>query len=305
MLTKFLLIIFILINVIECKNLTYGELAQHHLSKKINIFNNFLPDLSENSKPGDLSDLRISILDLRSYLDIFSYAFSIQTVDIFYLIRNDLNDGYTYIGNFDDLQNVHYTPEDMDKLLNKCLSFKNNYNNHSDRYNYDDYIKNPDLIHLYFRDKDKLSKDFWGNISYTPSENLSGYSNIGILLKGQIENLLTQYPIILNLDDVCQDDQHTIMHNFRKLLRSILYIIDDFPKVSNVDLSKNRKTINNVRSTLGKINDIINEYVYYTKKGQPSDDLKKQANDMFDKLKNNMENINLDKILLYIIQHLN
>lgn len=244
---------------------TYGDLAKEHNSEKYSTFVGNLGSLTSNVKPGDLGNLRKSIISTRSFLDVFVYAYNNDITDIFKILRKELNKLYTDIGNFDDLQHVNYSPSDAKRLLEICLKDKDKFNKGNKEYNYESYVKNPNLIKLYDRPKSELSIDFWGNITYTPEESYSGLQNLGLLVKGQLENLIDTYHAFINLTDIYDPKTHDQFHAYRKLLRGFNFITSYFnvfnKTVEGFTITKE------AYSKIGKINDEINEYEYYTKKG--------------------------------------
>lgn len=265
-------------------SIRYQDLSLNYVPKSYQRLN--LNSLGNQSTPGDLGSLRKSILLLRTYLDIFVYAYPINSPDIFEIIRDDLNKLYTSIGNFDDLQNVNYTSSDRDKLLNKCLKDKFNYLQDDQGYKFDVYIKSIN-DKLYYRNKFNLSRDFWGNVSQIPNETLSGYQNIGLLSQGQLENCIQGYTVIVSLNDIWRSSIHEQFHDYRKLIRASVFIPNFFPDVFNRDVSKDANVVYSGYSKFGKVNDVINEYQYYEKKGyqKEADKKMKQVNQMWTDLK--------------------
>ncbi len=256
--------LFVLLFCYLAKSASYGELAQDHVSSKYNIFLSNLGSLNPNCKPGDLGTLRKSIISVRSFLDIFVYAYNNASPDVFKLLRKELNELYTDIGNFDDLQHVNYSPSDAEKLLKFCLKDKDKFNKNKKEHNYGTYINKPSLDKLYMRDKSELSIDFWGNISALPIETYSGIRNLGLLVKGQLGSLIEAYDPFVNLTDIYERKIHDQFHAYRKLIRGFNFVtsyFNVFNKTVNYDVTKE------AYGRIGKINDEINEYEFYTKKG--------------------------------------
>ena len=251
-------------------------------------YNKIDVNFDSNTKPGELSSLRKSLLMTRSYLDIFCYAYPIgNDQDIFLILRDSLNKGYTEIGDFDDLQHVNATNSDIKKYLDKCLKWKDEYQSVQSKFDIDGYLKSPN-DKLFFRNKTDLSKDFWGNVKQVPLYNISGYQNIGLLSKGQIENCLNDYDNVISIDNLCTPETHDQFHNYRKLIRSTILIPSTFDQVYSDDPSTIVSFLIKVHTNFGKINDQINEYEWYIKKGDNQEAQKKKSvvSSMWSDLKN-------------------
>jgi hypothetical protein len=248
--------------------ITYNELSVKYTKAAYSKIN--LDDLNENSNPGDLGPLRKSILLTRTYLDIFVYSYptgtSLSNPDIFEILRSDLNKGYTLIGNFDDLHFVNYTSSDKQKLLGKCLDWKSVFASDIGTCNFGKYLS-ASGSKLYYRNKTELSTDFWGLIPEVPELNLTGYQNIALLSTGQINNCITNFHIIVKLEEIWKDEYHEQFHDYRKLIRGINFIPNYFPEAYKINVGKYTDILQDAYNSFGKLNDIINEYSYYEKKG--------------------------------------
>lgn len=120
---------------------TYGELAKDLGTLFYDNMKTALPSLNDTSLPTTVKAVRKAVLYLRDSLDIFVYSY--PDVDqkeysrlyfFFFLlpfysntwgiIRVLLDEGYTFIGEFQDLQYSHPTPKEQAKLLQKCLDVR-------------------------------------------------------------------------------------------------------------------------------------------------------------------------------------
>lgn len=287
-------------------NVSYTNLS---LKYTYNAFTNIDTSiLNQDSNPGDLGKLRKQLLLTRTYLDIFIYAYPIngtgkyQDVDCSEVLRKNLNKGYTAIGNFDDLQHVNYTKSDRSKLLNKCLNWKSDFNKDIDNYNFKEYLNNVSEV-IYLRPKKELSVDFWGNISFIPTRVLGGYQNIGMLASGQLNISLIDYDYTVGLENIWETKYHNIFHDYRKLIRSINFLANKFSEIYSVDVSKYIQHLEKAYTSLGKINDLINEYVYYNKNGDSGKAARKQQEivDKWKDLRDWFNQINLRGLLEKLI----
>lgn len=272
---KILLFVLFVLFVCDTSSISYQDLSKKYVLSAYDKID--LSQMSSNSEPGDLGSLRKSILLSRTYLDVFAYAYSSQSPDLFLILRDDLNKGYTDIGNFDDLQHVNYTSEDKDKLLNKCMKWKTSYQNDEGQYNFNRYLNSPNGNNLYPRSKYNLSSDYWGNISQVPNNNLTGYENIGLLSKGQLTNCLSQYSYIISLTEIWEEEYHDLFHDYRKLIRGINFIPNRFPEVYSGNVDKYTSVLDNAYTKFGNLNDLINEYSYYESHGYQREADKKRG----------------------------
>lgn len=246
---------------------TYAQLS---LRYTYNAFMNInLGVVNNDTNPGTISALRKQLLLTRTYLDIFCYAYELTEChggDCFLVLRKTLNKGYTLIGDFDDLQHVNYTESDRIKLLGRCLEWKQEFRDDIDNNNFKKYLTNVST-HMVMRPKSDLSIDFWGNVTAVPDGNLSGYQNIGLLSTGQLKDCINAYTFTVNLEDIWNKQYHNLFHDYRKLIRSINFVGNYFPAVYSQNIKTEIHQLEKAYTLLGKINDLINEYVYYTKRG--------------------------------------
>lgn len=271
--------IFLIILVGVCKSSeTYGSLSERYVPKSYNDFTSKLSILHDGIKPGSLTSLRRSIIAVRSFLDIFIYAYPLDVDDTALILRKDMNKLYTDIGNFDDLHFVKYDPHDAEKLLKKCLNAKSNYDGHDKKYGYSSYINRPSKDKIHIRDKDKLSIDFWGHIPVIPTEGRTGVQTLGELAKGQLKILLEGYTKFVNLTDVCNKAIHEQFHDYRKLIRGFNFVGSYFDDIFNRTVKLT--PLSDAYHKIGKINDMINQYLFYISKGNndKAETIKKHLN---------------------------
>jgi hypothetical protein len=283
---------------------TYGDVAKDTIPGSYNKFLDNLHILHEGVKPGTLGNLRRSIISLRSYLDVFTYAYPFNnlhdTEDVFLHLRKDLNKLYTSIGNFDDLHFVNYSPHDAEKLLDVSLKDKVKFETNDRTYGYVTYVKSPSKKLMYPRDKALLSIDFWGKLDAVPLAEFTAQKNLAILALGQINKLISDYTQFTNLTDICNEEVHTQFHDYRKLLRGFNFVGSDFGYVFNKTI--NLGILSESYHSIGKINDEINEYIFYMSKGNENKaiELKKKVKIDWDKLKSWFNSVKLYDIMVRI-----
>jgi len=245
-----------------------------------------LSSLDKKSMPDNVKPFRKSLLSARNGLDIFAYAYPETSMkekkgkgdsDVFRLLRKDLNDGYTLVGNFQDLENVNYTKKDFETRLEACLTWKKTFETDISKYNYKSYVQSASTKKLFDRKKADLSRDFWGNVPATPSLSLNGYQNVAVLGGGQIQEAVNYYDATYNLTEIWDTKYHTEFHDYRKLLRSIEFVGTEFPQIFNANVTIELNLIDTAYGTFGNLNDLINEYVYYHTNGDSKKADKKKA----------------------------
>lgn len=156
-------------------------------------------------------------------------------MDTWQALRDDLNDGYTLLGDFQDLAHslVDYNQTDSDQKKALCLDWQDRMSRHAEERYYWQYISAPPAQDKLYKHK-HTSRLFWGYNGVKPSLELSGQANLVRMVRdSQLGRLLGTYPALLQLagEDVLQDPGHAQFHDFRKLLRSILGTLTLFPEL--------------------------------------------------------------------------
>ncbi len=68
---------------------------------------------------------------------------------------------------------------------------------------------------MFVRDKSALSKDFWRATNSTPSLSLTGYQNVAVLMRGQLDAASAAYAVAYNLTKIWREASHPVFHNYR------------------------------------------------------------------------------------------
>jgi hypothetical protein len=226
-------------NNVATGNMTFGEVASAAAAGKWAAMEALLPSLNNASVPlsNGLEDLRDALLDIRDVLDIFPQAYPIwasSQADNWVVMRAALNDGYTLIGDYQDLHRVTPSPATQEAMLNGLLRWKNEFENASVQYHFQDYLQNPDPTLLWFRNTSELSYIFWGNTTARPSSNLTGIENIALLAGAQIQHLRERYFVLRSFENLTTDDNANYMHDYKKQLRALQQVSSKwYPSVLN------------------------------------------------------------------------
>jgi len=231
--------------------------------------------LNDTSLPSDIKSLRTSLLSVRNLLDVFVFAYNPfndktdKHDDIFTVARADMNEGYTWIGNFKDLDDSHvnYTYAQMVALRVKCLKWQEKYYKHAKKYNYSEYIVTPSTDKLYERSTKELSPFFWGAVDgLRPSLTRGGYENIAYLMESLTSLALKNYVEWLNLTQIYGDATQLVFHAYRKLIRGVNSVSDFASEIyiANATCVKGSlSTTNSFFGLIGKVHDQITAYDYY------------------------------------------
>jgi hypothetical protein len=276
---------------------SYGDLALTSSPSSFATALQYLSWLNKSSMPTGVKPARKALLSSRSFFDVFAYAYpkteaSGSNDEIFDKIRADLDEGYEFVGVFQDLQYVSYSEKDFEKRLGDVLDWKDKFENHVDKYNYVKFSKAARTDKLYDRKKSDLSNEFWGAVEEVPSLKDSGLENVAELVNGQYRESKNYYDDIIDLEKVWKTEYHDAFHEFRKLLRSIEFCSISFPAIyGSYNTTVSMLLLHSAYDQLGAINDVVNEYVYYKDAGknnkaeEAQDEVKKLWNALQDWLK--------------------
>jgi len=171
------------------------------------------------------------------------------------------------VGNFQDLSKVNYTQKDYHARLDPCLAWKKDFVANIKIFNYNKFVNSISSKYLYKRSKKDLSKDFWRHVKGEPNKNKTGLQNIAYLVHGQITDAIDNYNAMYILEDIWQEQYHTQFHDYRKLLRAIEYVSDEFMGIWTAPAKPLLNIIDNAYGKFGDINDEIGEYTYYKSNG--------------------------------------
>jgi len=222
--------------------------------------------------PSDVKVLRKSLLACRDMIDIFSFAYPNSTKvsgkkrDVWYKIREDFDQGYTLVGNFQDLNHsgIDYNQTELIHRRKACLDWKDTFSSHSSKFKYDIFILHPSTTELFYRPVTDLSAYYWEFVDIYPSFSKTGLENIA-LLEQKLVNLAEKNFTQLNkVEHPYDTTQHTFFHDYRKLMRSITTIQNYFNVIKNTAcVSGALTTLNNIYDKLGNINDEVVAFDYY------------------------------------------
>jgi len=260
-------------------NPSYNDLATQYVPSLYTTSVNLLPSMNSSTMPTDVKTLRKALLYCRDMLDIFAYAYpnnteiGSKTMDIWVDIRGDFNDGYTIIGNFQDLAHsgVNYNKKQLKERRNDCLDWKSSFVKNIQKYDYELFVNKVSSSQLFYRDPSELSAFYWEYVNVYPKSSLSGIENIAALERGLLNLADKNYTIMTGLTAPYEDAQHTLFHDYRKLLRSITSTSEYFAVFKqNTCVDSTIQTLNTMYDNLGNINDEVVAYEYYVQNDEKS-----------------------------------
>jgi len=255
---------------------SYGELALKNVEPEFSAFEAGLKKFDKNSEPGHVKNTRGPLANARTMLDVFAYAYPSASkadapanTDVYLVLIDDLTEGHNLLGDYSDLGSVNYSKSDKEKLLGKCLDWKAKYEKHAKEYDYPKYVKSPSKSALHTRKKSELSGHFWGNVKEVPSEKLTGIENIALLQYGQLTQVIELYDVFRHYTTIWNEKVHEKFHDYRKDLRYLHQVGKGFKQIYK-DEKKGMKAVelaDAAEHNLGPINNRIEAYFYYEKKG--------------------------------------
>lgn len=203
--------------------------------------------LNATTAPNDpyLSAFRKSLIAARDVLDIFVFAYPTPandkhgknaSLDLWARVRNDINFGYTAIGDYQDLNNI-IDPEEsvVEAMRNTCITWRDAFLANVEQYNYSSLFTSADISGaIYTRPQSELSLKYWGNCNQKPSSALSGIENIAVLFSCMIDELSAQLPVVQALTQMYVLDQVTVLHDYKKQLRALRTLSNWYPSLWNV-----------------------------------------------------------------------
>eukprot|EP00198_Chlamydomonas_reinhardtii_P013099 XP_001702436.1 predicted protein [Chlamydomonas reinhardtii] len=297
---------------------SYADLAARVVPAKLRQALKLLPCLTADTGPGEVKPLRVSLLEAREQLDVFSFAFpnrirdaeplasaEVLTTwgrvkaaigellraivdwinkhvidtgvrglgrDLWLDMRADLDEGYEVLGDFQDLDHslVEYNQTDMEVKRAVCLDWQRRISRHSATDRYLEFVSTPLHSDELYTHKHS-SKLFWGYNGVTPDTALTGLQNLALMMRSsQLAQLLAWYPNVTALqpDDLLQDPGHTTFHKFRKLIRSILAVLAEFPELLGPGRKEpHTRVAERLFHDLGQTNDKVFAYQFYSSRG--------------------------------------
>lgn len=253
-------------------SITFGELAQQMLPCYYSKMMSGLAVITDDVMPDQIYSERKAILEARDLMDVFSPVYPPSTSsasdddDMWMVLRSYLDDGYTVLGDFQDLYASHanYTSEYFDILQGLVLTWNVEFETFRETHDIPTYLSaSPSLTSKHFS-HDKESKLFWRRVEKLPRGNDLATDSLHILGAEQVHTTFQYMKKIAPLTSVLDTVGHAQYHEVRKLLRSLL---DEYKLFGTLMFPDTNLTlvamseIDTARHLLGDMND---HYVAYT-----------------------------------------
>jgi len=251
---------------------SYGDLASLSMAKYLPVFLQQLPTLNANSSAGGVNVLRKSALYVRDLLDLFCFAYPLSDPDLWTLARKNMNDGYTVLGDFQNLNHsaINYTQAQYQHLLNKTLEWQADFYALNNTDNIVQYLLLNNLTQIYERNISTLSEFFWQIVPFplfynvTDTNYTSGYSLLTYLTNALLQMAEDRYWPVYNLTDITVPSEHTEFHDYRKLIRAINALTAFYPLiVMNNNTNNSLNLLLAVYNNFGDTNDVVTAYLFY------------------------------------------
>jgi len=260
------------------EDLSYAALGNDSIPENYFSLLEELPSLNSSTQPWEVHTLRKNIGYFRDLLDMFVYAFNNCTgdscTDLWGKLRKDVNDGYTLIGNYQDLNHsgVNYTNAQRIQLLDVCLSWLDNFTKDMKTYDYASVVWTADPNAMFVRPKSKLSPYFWGQVVPIPDLAITGLQNLAILEYALSLESVLNYTTVMTLPEVYTTQNHSIFHGYRKLSRSILSIAT-YSVFDKLSCTENALAIVlDMYNNFGNLNDEVTAYQIYKENGEQEEE---------------------------------
>jgi len=253
---------------VHSRDATYGELGGIAVVAQIENMKAQMPKLKDADALTSVKALRQAVLRVRDTIDIFVFAYPDvdQKDNTWQTLRESLDEGYTLIGDFQDLQHVtNPDPKEQAKKLQKCLDWQADWEGKKKKNSWIDYIKSPKPNKL-TTPRVQFSY-YWKKIQKVPKDTLNGLENIARMEYHMINFVISSLVNILKIPDPITLVEHEEFHDFRKMLRSITFSSTFLPTnysiyQSTFNSTKTLEYVAKIRSDFGDINDKITDYNY-------------------------------------------
>jgi hypothetical protein len=265
--------------------------------------------LNETMLPDDVHDVRKLSLKFRNLLDIFSPVYPSTAwprlpgvgksaaaidestnnskknekrkndADVWDQIRGQIDDGYTVMGDFQDLAHskVNYTPPDLRQRLDAVLKWHAEWKLYNYTQNYTGYVRFAPFDSTKPSKHHGDSKYFWHNEkAKRPSTTTgSGIEVVRSLVRTQLANIGEASKVILSLPSILSDSAHDQFHGFRKACRAVnddLFSVGGVPifNLNDTGVGGALSMLEDLYDKYGDLNDEWNKYDYYKKKKDKS-----------------------------------
>ena len=269
----------------EEKNLliepSYFDLAKQSITPVYLQALSQLDSLHATILPHEAKDIRKEIVEVRDMIDLFAYAYPSMEPDFLTIFREALDEGYEAIGDFKDLYDAMGGKPDLDeseaadpkafdynmkkvkKLRTEVFEWRENFYTRFPQDFVVNFFNSP-LSSYDNRDKDDLSKFYWGGVKSEPNGKNTGYENLGRLLRSQLKIAVADFDQLVALDELTDHKKAIAFHDYRKRIRVVLKVLGYFPAIAknpaDIVFQQQMDQLAEVVKRFGKIGDKLVRY---------------------------------------------
>lgn len=240
-------------DTLDLGKLPFHKLAQHSLGDALTTLRGQVDKLGPEAMPHDDSvyALRKSVFRLRTRLDLFSHAFA-EHPKAWQRARVMLDDGYEALGQFKDLYDSQglasgkrdektgapldqatahpvYRDQDIATRRARMLAWRSEFA---------EALPALDKLPRKAEPLDKpldrklQSRFFWGGDTRAPKAKMSGVENIRRLVRDLTSQAIGEFASVQDLKNLRTEARQAEFHDFRKRMRVILNVMDNFPQMA-------------------------------------------------------------------------
>jgi len=170
------------ISLVHGQGTGFSDLAKSYVPRQYNTMLPLMGKLDQNSLPSNVYLVRKALLTTRDLLDVFSpvFANNVNGADLWELLRESFDEGYTLVGDFQDLDHskVNYTQADLNQRLGACLDWKSRFEQLQGQYDVDAFLASPNAASF---KHDKESSFYWKKVAQRPKGTTDGVKTIQTL----------------------------------------------------------------------------------------------------------------------------
>jgi hypothetical protein len=246
---------------------TFSELAQSMLPiwyfETVSETSIFTPTVM----PADVYGTRKIMLKTRDLLDVFSpvYPNTTGSTDLWNSTRNQLDQGYMIVGEFQDLHNAHvmYSQQQLEDYRGRVLDWKRNFEEFRQTHKDVPAFLAAPTLGSFHHDESRL---FWKTLDARATGADPATPWLQFLGSRQLERALRYLKHAYPYESVLNESAHKDYHSLRKELRSLT---DEFELFGCVMVPTTPETshaialLTRARKLLGDINDDWTAYSIY------------------------------------------
>ena len=291
---------------------SFGALAELTVRPAfIELSDALVAEFSVDTLPHEAKLLSKEIGRVRSFVDLFSYAYpGSDAFDPWSELRDELDDGYELMGAFKDLYDAQrvddpidavYDADEVAALRAEVLEWRDSLVEPDRLAFYRHYLASASNSELHERDANELPRFYWREADVEPKKGLTGLENIARLERALLEEAEADLDDTADIGNLLKHDNEVVFHDFRKRLRSALKLIGDFPSIVDPDddPSDELVVLDETVDRYGDLNDTLLAYHRAVDKGDDDevDELTAEIKRRWDELQDWQKDEDIDDAL--------